>query len=86
MENIKSVVRNEKWQKLRKSMIGTWRKTPKQNLSKLKNYLGKNPGEKKLRRVHNYLGALRGQHYSGIKEMRVRVKRKRVSLGYTTTT
>jgi hypothetical protein len=85
MENIKKVVRNEEWQRIRKSMQHTWNSEPvaKRNLIKLKKYLGKTKNENKLRRVHNYLGALRGVHYPGIASMRNEIKKKRVLLGYT---
>jgi len=79
MKNIKQVVKNQEWQALRKSMSHTWTSQPNanKNLSKLKRYLGDTSNENKLRRVHNYLGALRGVHYSGIAEMRGQVRRRR---------
>jgi hypothetical protein len=79
MKNIKIVVRNEEWQRLRRSMAGTWHSqtNANHNLQKLKSYLGDTTNEDKLRRVHNYLGALRGSKLSGIKIMREQVKRKR---------
>lgn len=77
MKNIKQVVRNKEWQELRESMVGTWKHTSSQNIKKLNKYLGRKPSEDKLRRVHNYLAALRGVHNSNIKKMRDEVKRSR---------
>lgn len=80
MENIKSVVRNEEWQRLRVSLKA---KPISFRLSKLQSYLDNSKNERKLRRVHNYLAAMRGIHNPRIKEMRDKVKRKRERLGYT---
>jgi hypothetical protein len=82
MKNIKSVVKNKEWQTLRKSMSGTWHSqaNANKNLNKLKTYLGNTTNEDKLRRVHNYLAALRGSKLSGIKQMREQVKQKRYKL------
>lgn len=79
MKNIKQVVKNEEWQTLRRSMEHTWNSelSTKRNLNKLRNYLGNSKNENKLRRVHNYLAALRGVHYPGIAQMRNEVKRRR---------
>jgi len=79
MKNIKEVVKNKEWQALRKTMEHTWNleSAAKRNLLKLNRYLGRNPSEDKLRRVHNYLAALRGVHYPGIKKMRDEMKRLR---------
>ena len=78
MKNIKEVVKNKEWQALRKSMVGTWNKTPSKNLNRLNKYLGRRPSEDKLRRVHNYLAALRGVKNPNIKKMREEVKRMRM--------
>lgn len=80
MKDIKKIVRNKEWQALRRTMEHTWNSEPsaKRNLNKLNRYLGKNPREDKLRRVHNYLGALRGVHYPGIASMRYKVKILRI--------
>jgi hypothetical protein len=79
MKNIKQVVKNKEWQTLRRAMEHTWNSEPsaKRNLSKLKKYLNNTKNENKLRRVHNYLGALRGVHYPGIAKMRREVKKLR---------
>jgi len=79
MKNIKQVVKNAEWQALRRTMEHTWNSEPsaKRNLLKLNRYLGRKPNENKLRRVHNYLAALRGVHYPGIAQMRNEVKRIR---------
>jgi hypothetical protein len=85
MENIKQVVKNKEWQALRRSMQHSWtnQTNTNKNLLKLKKYLNNTNNEHKLRRVHNYLGALRGVHYSGIAEMRSQVRRKRQILKTT---
>jgi hypothetical protein len=77
MKSIKQVVKNKEWQVLRKSMVGTWKHSPNQNLLKLNRYLGIRPSEDKLRRVHNYLAALRGIHNHNIIKMRREMKRLR---------
>lgn len=53
--HIKKVVDNPEWQSLRKSMVGTWKKTPRKNISRLKEYLGDWHDPLRCRRVHNYL-------------------------------
>ena len=54
---IKEIVKNREWQNLRKSFLGTWKKSPKSNIAELRKYLGKKPWTNydKLRRVYNYL-------------------------------
>jgi len=82
MENIKRVVKNQEWQTLRKSLQHSWisKSNTEKNIKVLKRYLGDTKNENKLRRVHNYLGALRGVHYPGIAEFRSQVRRKRQTL------
>lgn len=53
--NMKELVKNPEWQKLRKSFEGTWKKSPESNCLKLRNYLDNFKDEKKLRIVMNYL-------------------------------
>jgi len=53
--DIKEVVDDSGWQTLRKSFIGTWKKTPNENVKKLREYLGDFSNALKLRKVHNYL-------------------------------
>lgn len=77
MKNIKQVVKNKEWQELRESMVGTWTTTPSKNIAKLNMYLSVRPSEDKLRRVHNYLAALRGIHNPNIIKMRKEMKRLR---------
>ena len=57
MRNIKDVVNREDWQTLRRTFIGTWKKTPTDNVLKLRTFLGviTSPTDEKLRIVHNYL-------------------------------
>ena len=83
MKNIKQVVKNKEWQALRESMEHTWNSEPsaKRNLLKLKRYLGNTTNADKLRRVHNYLGALRGVHYPGIALYRNQIRKRRTELG-----
>jgi hypothetical protein len=55
--DIKEVVNLPEWQELRKSFIGTWKKTPEENVAKLHSFLGSisETDDRKLRIVHNYL-------------------------------
>jgi len=82
MNSIKQIVKNKEWQELRRSLQGTWKTSSKQNLLRLNKYLGSWTDEKKLRRVHNYLGALRGLKNKDIISMRQKVKRRREFLGF----
>jgi hypothetical protein len=52
---IQDIVNNEEWQAIRRSMVGTWKKTPEDNCKKLEEYLGDFSDYYKLRRVLNYL-------------------------------
>lgn len=54
---IRDLVKDEEWQKLRSSLVGTWKTYPERNCLLLRNYLG-NLSEcpiEKLRIVMNYL-------------------------------
>ena len=53
--NIKKVVKNEEWQNIRKSFLGTWMKQPEENVEVLRTYLGDFSCPMKLRRVLNYI-------------------------------
>jgi hypothetical protein len=55
--NISDIVNRDDWQKLRRSLLGTWLKTPKENVIKLRNFLGdiENAEMDKLIIVYNYL-------------------------------
>jgi hypothetical protein len=53
--DIRQVVADPEWQALRASFVGTWMKTPVENIEKLREYLGDFSDPLKLRRVHNYL-------------------------------
>lgn len=56
---IKDLTENDKdWQELRKSLVGTWKKTPVENVAKLKKYMGgsvKSATNEQLLIVLNYL-------------------------------
>ena len=52
---IQEIVNDSEWQSLRKSFVGTWKKTPVENCKKLRAYLGNLSDPLKVRRVHNYL-------------------------------
>lgn len=44
------------WQALRSSLVGTWKKTPVENVARLRAYLAEDPAcPLRLRRLHNYL-------------------------------
>jgi hypothetical protein len=53
--NIKEIVNEPAWQKLRSSLVGSWKLTPLKNLFKLRVYLQAFENELGFRRVHNYL-------------------------------
>lgn len=53
--DIKEVVNDEAWQAIRKSMLGTWMEHAKENVSRLRKYLGDFSDPLKVRRVYNYL-------------------------------
>ena len=54
---IQDLVKDEEWQKLRSSLVGTWKTNPERNCKLLRNYLGNihNCSYDKLRIVMNYL-------------------------------
>ena len=53
--NIRKVVRDDGWQKIRKSFLGTWMKQPEANVKTLRDYLGDFTEPLKIRRVLNYI-------------------------------
>jgi hypothetical protein len=56
-KTMKELVSRSDWQELRKSFIGTWKKTPKENVKKLRIFLGdiESTESEKLLIVFNYL-------------------------------
>lgn len=54
---ISEIVKDEEWQRVRKSLLGQWKKRPDWCVSQLRLYIGniKTADEDKLRRVQNYL-------------------------------
>ena len=54
---IQELVKDEEWQKLRSSLVGTWKTNPERNCNLLRQYLGNihTCEYKKLRIVMNYL-------------------------------
>ena len=54
---IRELVKDEEWQKLRSSLVGTWKTNAERNCKLLRNYLGDihNCSYEKLRIVMNYL-------------------------------
>ncbi|MFW6225653.1 MAG: hypothetical protein ACOC3V_01675 [bacterium] len=54
---MKELVKDKEWQKVRKKLLGNWKKQPEWCVNQLENYLGniKNTPFKKLRIVMNYL-------------------------------
>jgi hypothetical protein len=78
--NIKQIVNDPKWQRVRVSLKGSWKNengANKENLKRLDAYLGNYTNKRKLRQVHNYLGALRGVKDNDIVKMREKVKKVR---------
>ena len=56
--NIKEIVNDQEWQLIRKSFLGTWKRTPAENIIKLRDYLDGADCFNYLlrhRRIHNYL-------------------------------
>lgn len=49
------IVDESQWQKLRKSLVGTWKSSPIESTQKLKDYVGDGIDPIKVRRVLNYL-------------------------------
>lgn len=52
---IQQIVDDPEWQALRGSFVGTWKKTPTENVTRLREYLGPMTEWIRLRRVLNYL-------------------------------
>ena len=54
---IQDLVKDEEWQKLRSSLVGTWKTNPERNCKLLRNYLGdiNKCSDNKLRIMLNYL-------------------------------
>jgi len=54
---IRELVKRQDWQDLRSSLVGTWKDNPKDNIKKLRSWLGpiRNTPEEKLRIMMNYL-------------------------------
>lgn len=55
--DIRKVVDLDEWQSLRRSFLGTWKKTPEANIRELRAFLGptEHSGDRRLRIVYNYL-------------------------------
>lgn len=55
--DIRDVVKDERWQRIRGAFVGTWKKTPVGNVQELREYLYEtDPVEYlRFRRVYNYL-------------------------------
>lgn len=54
--DIRQVVNDKTWQKIREDFVGTWKETPAKNVKRLRQYLGKKPwNPMRVRRVLNYL-------------------------------
>jgi hypothetical protein len=53
--NIKVVVAEPGWQQIRHDFIGTWKKTPEINVSRLRKWLGRYDDPIRVRQVLNYL-------------------------------
>ena len=57
MQNVKEIVKDPERQKVRKSLLGQWKKRPDWCVAQLRRYIGniRTADEKKLRIVLNYL-------------------------------
>ena len=77
---IKELVKDVEWQKLRQSLVGTWKVTPEENCKKLRKYLGNDISKadlKRLRIVMNYLTGS-GFRYGAIKHECISELRKEI--------
>lgn len=56
-ENIRDLVKDQEWQKVRKSLLGQWKEKPEWCCTQLNKYLGSisSTPNKKIRIVMNYL-------------------------------
>lgn len=56
-KDIRVIVDDPQWQQLRKELLGTWKKTPNDNLIKLKRFTGNlsSASDEKLIIIFNYL-------------------------------
>lgn len=54
-EDIRKVVDLPEWQELRKSLVGTWTKTPQENVKKLRDFGGDLSDSRRVRILLNYL-------------------------------
>ena len=77
---IQKVVSDLNWQSIRESLREVWSdpKTAQEGLTKLRKYLGNKPwtDPKKIRRVVNYMGALRGNKNPKVISFRKEVKKR----------
>jgi hypothetical protein len=57
MKDIKEIVKDPEWQKIRESLKGQWKENPEWCIKQLRRYIGpiKTADEKKLKIVLNYL-------------------------------
>jgi hypothetical protein len=55
MKPVKDLVKDPAWQKVRESLLGQWKERPEWCCAQLRNYLGSNPSNEKLRIVMNYV-------------------------------
>lgn len=56
-DQIRAIVNDERWQRLRASMVGTWKYKPAANVKRLRAYLRgvKTARHLRFKRVYNYL-------------------------------
>jgi hypothetical protein len=54
-EDIRKVVDLPEWQALRKDLVGTWKKTPEENVRRLREFGGDLSDPRKVRILINYL-------------------------------
>ena len=55
LDDIRKIVDDPEWQKLRQGLVGTWKTNSKASVLTLRKYLGSMKDPMKVRRVHNYL-------------------------------
>jgi hypothetical protein len=56
-DEIRAIVNDARWQRLRASMVGTWKHEPAENVKRLRTYLRgvKTARHLRFKRVYNYL-------------------------------
>jgi len=86
-KSVSQLVKSPEWQRVRKSLVGTWKKEPEKGVTKLRKFLGgrvSSASDDKLRIVHNYVtgsgfrsGNITHPKITRLREAIVRERKKR---------